>query len=86
MSHEEPPHDAFGISATFRPQHELHLCSAYVLLACEGNFTKYFISVLHYLWNSPYSVAATAVIQILGKNLLFGAEPEEIEAHEIPKF
>ena len=87
MSHEETPHDALGFLAICRPQHELHLCSAYALVACGPPFPKFtnnFISVLHYLWSSPYSVAATAVMQILDKNLLFGREPEEREAYVIP--
>ena len=61
--------------------------SAYVLLGSGPLFATYtnnFTYVLHYLWHSLDSVAATALMGILDNNTLFGREPQEREGSWIP--
>ena len=68
-------------------QHGLHMCSACGLLGSGPVLTTYtnnFTCVLQYLWYSLDSVAATAFMEILDKNILFGGEPQEREGMGIP--
>ncbi len=80
MTRDDVPTDIFGVLSTCQLRHNLHLRSAYSLLGQEPAFTNYtnnFVGVLDYVWYSPDSIAATAVLEMPDEENLFGGGSED---------
>jgi CCR4-NOT transcription complex subunit 6 len=66
--------DSYGVLATCRLQHNLHLRSTYSLSGSEPAYTNYtgtFHGTLDYIWYTPESVVATALMEVPDERTLF---------------
>jgi len=87
LSRADVPNDSYGVLGTCNLRHSMHLRSAYSAIGNEPNFTNYtsnFVGVLDYLWYSPETLAATAILEIPDEDVLLQAdwEPDSITGQE----
>jgi CCR4-NOT transcription complex subunit 6 len=79
--------DSHGVLATCRLQHNLHLRSSYSLTGSEPAYTNYtsaFKGTLDYIWYSPESVVATAVMEVPDERTLFSTAISSDGADGLP--
>jgi CCR4-NOT transcription complex subunit 6 len=66
--------DTFGVLNTCRLQHGIHLRSSYSLSGSEPKYTNYthsFVGTLDYIWYTPETIVATALMEVPDKRQLF---------------
>lgn len=71
--------DSFGVLTTCRLTHNLHLRSSYSLAGAEPAYTNYtssFVGALDYIWYTPESIVATALMEIPDERALFSQNLE----------
>jgi CCR4-NOT transcription complex subunit 6 len=68
--------DSHGVLATCRLQHNLHLRSSYSLSGSEPAYTNYtssFKGTLDYIWYTPETIVATALMEVPNERALFSS-------------
>lgn len=71
--------DSYGVLTTCRLTHNLHLRSSYSLAGTEPAYTNYtstFVGTLDYIWYTPESIVATALMEIPDERALFSQNLE----------
>jgi CCR4-NOT transcription complex subunit 6 len=66
--------DSYGVLNTCRLQHSLHLRSSYSLAGAEPAYTNYtgsFVGTLDYVWYTPETIVATALMEVPDERQLF---------------
>lgn len=66
--------DSYGVLNTCRLQHGIHLRSSYSLSGSEPKFTNYtnsFVGTLDYVWYTPETIVATALMEVPDRRQLF---------------
>lgn len=66
--------DTYGVLGTCRLQHALHLRSSYSLAGAEPMYTNYtstYVGTLDYIWYTPESMVATALMEVPDERTLF---------------
>lgn len=66
--------DVYGVLNTCRLQHGLHLRSSYSLAGSEPAYTNYtnsFVGTLDYVWYTPETIVATALMEVPDERQLF---------------
>lgn len=84
---EDMGEDSYGVLSTCRLQHNLHLRSSYSLSGAEPSYTNYttsYVGCLDYIWFTPETLVATALMEIPDERTLFSNALDSDGASGIP--
>lgn len=79
--------DSYGVLNTCRLQHNIHLRSSYSLSGSEPKYTNYtasFVGTLDYIWYTPETIVATALMEVPEKRQLFDNAQDSAGVEGIP--